>query len=79
MAYPQATRVFWRDEAVPRPPLEATPTLPDALRDPLDGLRALARQDLSPLERALVEAEIRTWEHHRLLQEWRRESSTPRL
>ncbi len=27
---------------------------------------------LGQVERALVEAEIHTWEHHRLLRQWRR-------
>ena len=43
------------------------PTLTPTPHDPLDLLRTLARRDLSPIERALVEGEIHTWELHRLL------------
>jgi hypothetical protein len=72
MAHPHATRVSLTDEAVHRSPREPMLILPDELRDPLDRLRALAGQDLSPMERALVEGEIQTWERHRLLQAWQR-------
>ena len=39
---------------------------------PLERLRALASQDLSPVERAQIEQEIHTWEQHSRLQDWRR-------
>jgi hypothetical protein len=45
--------------------------------DPLDQLRALATQDLSPMERDLVDAEIHIWEHHRRLQAWTPHGATP--
>ena len=41
------------------------------LQEPLDYLRALARQDLSPFERAHVDQEIHAWEQHSRLKEWR--------
>ena len=39
---------------------------------PLERLRVLASQDLSPVERAQIEQEIHTWEQHSRLQDWRR-------
>lgn len=40
---------------------------------PLERLRALALQDLSPVERVQVEQEIHTWEQHSRRQAWRRQ------
>jgi hypothetical protein len=70
MDFPLSSVVSLRSSSVER-------TLPAPARakdpqKPLDHLRALARQDLSPLERAHVDQEIHIWEQHSRLQEWRR-------